>query len=131
MQAPNISEAEWTVMESLWDHAPQTASEVARSLQPSTGWAVNTVRTLLTRLVEKGALLSEENVEGVRVYSPAVARDALVRSESESFLNRVFRGAAQPLLLHFASRSNLSPDEIRQLKQLLDESLSKKPRRKS
>jgi BlaI family penicillinase repressor len=131
MEAPNISEAGWTVMEALWDHSPQTASEVARTLQPSTGWAVNTVRTLLTRLVEKGALLSEENVEGVRIYSPAVERDALVRSESESFLNRVFKGAAQPLLLHFASRSNLSPEEIRQLKQLLDESQCKKTRRKS
>jgi len=131
MNPPNISEAEWTVMEALWERSPQAASEVARTLQPSTGWAVNTVRTMLGRLVEKGALRSEENAEGVREFSPALDRDAVVRAESESFLNRVFRGSAQPLLVHFASRSKLSPDEIEQLKKLLDESVKKTPRRKS
>ncbi len=123
MDSPNISEAEWSVMEALWQRAPQTASEVAKSLQPSTGWAVNTVRTLLTRLVEKGALRSEENASGVRVFSPALARDAVVHAESRSFLDRVFKGAAQPLLVHFAKQSNLTPEEVRQLKKLLDESL--------
>jgi BlaI family penicillinase repressor len=131
MNAPSISEAEWTLMEALWEHAPQTASEVAKVLAPSTGWAVNTVRTMLSRLVEKGAILSGENEAGVREFSPAFERDAMVRAESESFLKRVFQGSAQPLLVHFASRSNLSPDEIEQLKQLLDESVKKNPHRKS
>lgn len=131
MNAPSISEAEWTLMEALWERAPQTASEVAKALQPSTGWAVNTVRTMLSRLVEKGAILSGENEAGVREFSPAFARDAMVRAESESFLKRVFQGAAQPLLVHFATRSNLSAEEIDQLKQLLDESVKKNPRRKS
>lgn len=128
---PGITEAEWTLMEALWERSPQTASEVAKSLQPSTGWAVNTVRTMLARLVEKGALVPGENEAGVRVFSPAWERDAMVLAESESFLKRVFQGAAQPLLVHFASRSNLSPTEIDQLKQLLDESVKKQPRRKS
>jgi len=131
MNAPSISEAEWTVMEALWERAPQTASEVAKVLAPSTGWAVNTVRTMLTRLVEKGAILSGGNEAGVREFFPVFERDAMVRAESESFLKRVFQGSAQPLLVHFASRSNLSPDEIEQLKQLLDESVKKNPRRKS
>lgn len=131
MNAPSISDAEWTLMEALWEQAPQTASDVAKVLAPSTGWAVNTVRTMLTRLVEKGAVVAGENEDGVREFSPAFERDAMVRAESESFLKRVFQGSAQPLLVHFASRSNLSPDEIEQLKQLLDESVKKNPRRKS
>lgn len=131
MSVPNISEAEWTVMEVLWERSPQTASEVARTLKPSTRWAVNTVRTLLSRLVEKGALRSEENASGVREFSAALERATMVRAESESFLRRVFQGAAQPLLVHFATRSSLSAEEIDQLKQLLDESVKKKPRRKS
>ena len=49
---PKISEAEWTVMEALWKRSPQTASEVSKSLRRPTGWALNTVRTLLTRLLE-------------------------------------------------------------------------------
>jgi BlaI family penicillinase repressor len=124
MNAPTISEAEWTVMEALWERAPQTASEVAKTLQPSTGWAVNTVRTMLTRLVEKGALRSGDNAAGVREFSPALERALVVESVGRSFLDRVFKGAAQPLLVHFASQSKLTPDEVRELKKLLDDSLN-------
>jgi BlaI family penicillinase repressor len=126
MERPNISEAEWTVMEALWEHSPQTASAVAKSIRPSTGWAVNTVRTMLGRLVEKGVVVFSENRDGVREFSPAVKREDVVRFESETFLNRVFRGAAQPLLVHFASHSKLTSEEIGQLKQLLDDALEKR-----
>ena len=76
MQPPDISESEWVVMEALWQGAPQTASEITKSLRPTTNWAENTVRTLLTRLVEKGALKKDENASGTRVFSPAVQREA-------------------------------------------------------
>ncbi len=110
-------------MESLWDNHPQTASEVAAALKPKTGWALNTVRTLLTRLVDKGALRADKNESGLRVFSPSLDRDEMVRAESQTFMDRVFKGAAQPLMAHFASQSKLSPDEVAQLKRLLDESL--------
>jgi BlaI family penicillinase repressor len=110
-------------MEHLWRNAPQTASELARALRAATGWADNTVRTLLARLVEKGALRASENAAGVRQFSPALTREAFVKAESASFLQRVFHGAAQPLLVHFASQSKLTPEEVKELKRLLDESL--------
>ncbi len=123
MNAPDISESEWTVMEALWKRSPQTASEVAKTLRRSTGWALNTVRTLLTRLLEKGALRAAENVAGVREFAPAVERETCVRAESEDFLQRVFRGAAKPLLVHFATHSKLTADEVRELKRMFDQSL--------
>ena len=125
MNAPDISESEWTVMEALWKKSPQTASEVARALQKRTGWAQNTVRTLLTRLLEKGALHAADNASGIREFTPAVKRDACVRVESESFLQRVFHGAAKPLLIHFASNAKLTPEEVRELKRLFDQNLKK------
>lgn len=121
---PDISESEWSVMEVLWDSAPQTASEVTKSLRPTMNWAENTVRTLLTRLVEKGALKTGENASGTRTFSPAVKREACVRAESQSFLDRVFGGAAKPLLVHFAQNSKLNPEEIKELKKLLDQQLN-------
>ena len=127
MPLPDISEAEWTVMEALWERAPQTASEVAKRLRKATGWAENTVRTLLTRLAEKGALRVEENAAGVRQFSPAVEREACVRAESDSFLQRVFRGAGKGLLVHFATQTRLTPEEVRELKRLLDRSLKDNP----
>ena len=125
MNAPDISDSEWTVMEALWKKSPQTASAVARALHKRTEWAPNTVRTLLTRLLEKGALHAEDNPSGIREYSPAVERDACVRVESESFLQRVFQGAAKPLLIHFASNAKLTPEEVRELKRLFDQKLKK------
>lgn len=122
--APDISDSEWAIMEALWESSPQTASEVTKTLRASMNWAENTVRTLLTRLVEKGALKTAENASGTRTFIPAVKREACVRAESQSFLDRVFGGAAKPLLVHFAQNSKLSPDEIEELKKLLDQQLN-------
>jgi BlaI family penicillinase repressor len=107
------------------EKSPQTASKVARALHKRTGWAQNTVRTLLTRLLEKGALRAADNASGIREFTPAVERDACVRVESESFLQRVFHGAAKPLLIHFASNAKLTPEEVRELKRLFDQNLKK------
>jgi BlaI family transcriptional regulator, penicillinase repressor len=125
--APDISDSEWTIMEALWDSSPQTASEVTKALRASTNWAENTVRTLLTRLVEKGALKIGENVSGTRNFVPAVRRETCVRAESQTFLDRVFGGAAKPLLIHFAQNTKLTADEIRELKALLDQQLPPSP----
>ncbi len=124
MDSPAITEAEWTVMEVLWERAPQTASEVARRLRKNTGWAENTVRTLLARLLEKSAVQVMDG-PGPRQFSPAVAREVCVRAESDSFLQRVFQGAAKPLLIHFASIAKLTPEEVRELKRMLDRSQKK------
>jgi len=126
MDAPKISESEWAVMEVLWDHSPRTASEIAKSLRKKTSWAENTVRTLLTRLVEKRALEVQDQAGSAKLYSPAVKREACVRAESESFLDRIFQGASKPLLVHFARNARLNPDEVRELKRILDQSTEKK-----
>ena len=122
---PTISESEWIIMDALWESSPQTASEVARHLRPTTQWADNTVRTLLTRLVEKGALATDENASRTRTFTPAIKREACVRAESKSFLDRVFGGAAKPLLVHFAQNAKLTPAEVRELKKLLDQQLDR------
>jgi BlaI family transcriptional regulator, penicillinase repressor len=124
---PDISESEWIIMEALWKRSPQTASEVAKAVRRSTGWALNTVRTLLSRLVEKGALEANDNSSGVREFAPSIARETCVKAESESFLQRVFHGAAKPLLIHFAANSRLTPAEVRALKRLFDKSLKSQP----
>ena len=114
-------------MEVLWNSSPQSASEVAKALKKDTGWAENTVRTLLTRLVEKGALKIADEAGSPKLYAPAVKREASVKAESESFLERIFQGAAKPLLVHFAKNARLTPDEVRELKRILDQSTGKNP----
>lgn len=126
MPTPDITTSEWTVMEALWKHSPQTALQVSKSVTAETGWAVNTVRTLLARLLEKGAVKSKKNSSGVAEFSPMVAREACVTTESETFLKRVFRGATDSLLLHFVKTDRLKPEEIDALKREVDRAVAKR-----
>ena len=116
---PRISEAEWQVMDVLWQRSPQTANEVVEALAEAVEWEPATIKTMLNRLVKKGAL--KFKTEGNRYfYAPALTRDACVRTEGRSFLDRVFGGAAGPLIAHFVEDANLSKDEITELRRLLD-----------
>ena len=113
-----ISPAEWEVLNVLWDHAPATAAEVFSALGEDREWHQKTVNTFLTRLVEKGVLRVKR--EGrTNVYAPRKSREQCVGAESASFLQRVFRGACGPMLLHFVEQADLSAEEIRELERLL------------
>ena len=115
---PQISEAEWVVMEVVWRKSPVTALEVVQQLATHKQWQDQTIRTMLRRLIRKKAL--KYRAEGkVFYYEPAVSREQCVRGESRSFLNRVFGGTAQPLLVQLVQETKLSPAEIAELKRIL------------
>jgi BlaI family penicillinase repressor len=119
-QLPRISDAEWEVMNVVWDDAPVGAADVVARLSATTDWSEPTIKTLLGRLVKKGALAYE--VDGRRyLYRPKVTRARCVRAESRSFVDRVLGGRRSRLLVHMVKETQLSPDEIDELRQLLDE----------
>jgi BlaI family penicillinase repressor len=118
MKAPKISSAEWEVMSVIWSNGPATATEVYATLPQRHGWKQKTVNTFLTRLVEKGALALQKD-EKPFVYSARVSREKCVQDEGEFFLQRVFKGAAGDLMLHFCAKANLTGEEIQELEQLL------------
>lgn len=114
-----ISDAEWEVMEALWAEAPLTSREVVERLAGVTDWSPKTIKTLLGRLVRKGALTFDE--QGNRyLYSPAVARKDAIRAEGRSFVERVFGGDAALALLHFARQADLPAEEIEELRRLIE-----------
>jgi BlaI family penicillinase repressor len=119
MTSIRISEAEWSVMILLWEQAPQTAAEICTCLATERGGSEKTIRTYINRLVEKGALRCETSGREYR-FSPAVSREACVREEGKSFLTRVFRGMTLPLLAHFIESSEMSKEEIAELKRLVE-----------
>jgi BlaI family penicillinase repressor len=96
-QTPKISEAEWEVMEVLWKQSPLTALEVVQELASHKEWKDQTIRTMLGRLVRKKALTFRADGK-IYFYRPLVTREHCVRVESRTFLDRVFGGAAKPLL---------------------------------
>jgi BlaI family penicillinase repressor len=115
---PRISQAEWIVMEVVWQRAPVTALEVVQQLAHHRQWQDQTIRTMLRRLVRKKALTYK--AEGnVYYYSPAIGREQCARAESQSFLGRVLGGAVQPLLVQLVQEAELTPEEIAELRRIL------------
>jgi BlaI family penicillinase repressor len=124
-QVPSIADSEWAVMSALWDGGPAAAGDVvARVAAAGHAWRPRTVKTLLQRLVKKGAVAVTVD-GGVHTYRPKVTRAACVRREGRSFLDRVFGGAAGPAVVHFLEQSDLPPAEIDRLRKLLEAELAK------
>jgi BlaI family transcriptional regulator, penicillinase repressor len=117
---PSISEAEWKIMKLLWAKSPQPAYDLIEVLSRTAGWHANTVKTMLSRLHRKRAL-AITHYKNLYLYEPLVTEAQCVEAESESFLQRFFGGAVQPLLVHFASREKLSADDLEELKRILKE----------
>jgi len=116
---PQISDAEWEVMKALWTSHDLTAGQIVDLVAAEQKWRPRTIKTLLARLVKKGAVAVE--ADGRRfVYRARVQRDAVIRRETKSFLSRVFDGAAAPAIVHFLDNAKLSPQEIQKLRDRLD-----------
>lgn len=116
-----ISDAESRVMEILW-HAPSplAAEQIVAALADTERWQAVTVKTLLNRLLNKGAIGAQK--DGRRfLYHAVLQRDAWLSSESESLLQRLFGGRIAPLVAHFGSRQKLSQADIHELRKLIDE----------
>lgn len=113
-----ISDAEYAVMEALWEQSPLTAQEVAERVGPARDWSANTVKTLLGRLLAKQAITHEE--DGRRyLYRPAVKREDYVDGESRRLIDRLFGGKLTPLVAHLAERDALTPKDIEEIEALL------------
>ncbi|ABF52082.1 BlaI/MecI/CopY family transcriptional regulator [Sphingopyxis alaskensis] len=116
--AERASESEMQVLSALWDEAPQTAADLTRRVGAANGWTQATVKTLLARLVQKGAVTAE--ADGRRyLYSPAIGRAEAVGEESQRFVDRLFGGRVSPLIAHLADREALSDADIAEIEALL------------
>lgn len=120
MPMPPITDAEWEVMNILWDQPNASAMDVSDALRDRKGWSPKTVKTLLARLVRKGVLKYRE--DGNRyVYTAAIPRQKYIKEESASFLERVFGGETTPALVHFVKSARMTQEEIDELRRILDE----------
>ena len=115
---PRISPAEWQVMKVVWAGSPLLAREVIARLAASRKWHGKTVRTLLARLVKKGAVGFHKQGRSY-LYRPLVKQADCVRAETQSLLDRVFDGALVPMIAHFLEGRKISESESRELSLLL------------
>ena len=114
----NISESEWKVLEVLWEKPGSLIGEIRTALADS-GWSYSTIKTLVLRLTQKGALYTKESPHG-KMYDPAVDEDKSRRDETKHFLDRIYNGSVRMLFSNLVKDSKLSDKEAEELMELID-----------
>ena len=112
--AIQITEAEWKIIECLWDDAPQTMGEITATLEPATGWTRQTVITLLKRMTDKGAVSMDDSGRAKK-YTPLITREEASAEETHKLLNHVFRGKASLLVNQLVDNGHLSAEDLQEI----------------
>lgn len=116
----SLTEAEWTVMECLWEQSPRTGREAVAWLDEKIGWSRSTTLTLLRRLEEKGAVAGD--TEGtVKTFRPLIDREDAAHQETENLLDRAYKGSLSLLVSAFTRKQSLPRKEIDELYAILRE----------
>jgi predicted transcriptional regulator len=114
-----ISDAESVVMQALWRSSPLSAEEVFAAVAGEQDWQEPTVKTLLNRLLKKGAISAER--DGRRfLYSPVLDRATWLGQQSDGLLDRLFGGRVGPMVAHFSERGRLTKKDLAELRKLLE-----------
>lgn len=114
-----ISQAEWQVMQVLWRGESLPLKDVIEQVSPLTGWNGNTIRTLLVRLVEKGAVAAEKQGRNYR-YSAMARQEDCVREETRNFLRRIFDGSPTRLFAALTGSGELTEKDLREIRAMID-----------
>lgn len=115
-----ISDAESVVMDVLWQRSPRTSEDVVAELAEARDWQEPTIKTLLNRLLKKGAVRAEKDGRRYR-YHAVLRREDWLASQSRGLLDRLFDGRLAPMVAHLSRERALSPDDIAELRRLLEE----------
>ena len=113
-----LTEAEWTIINAVWENEPCTAPVLQEKLFKKTEWAYSTVRTLMDRMAAKG-LLAAEKVKNITLYRSTVTRAQAQRGELLYALKHAFNGALTPLVQCLLDTNDVTPDELQRIKQLI------------
>lgn len=115
-----ISDAEHAIMEVLWDKNPVSATDVCDAICDERDWSIATVKTLLSRLVQKEAVGTEPDGRKF-LYRPLIERSDYVGGESRRLVDRLFGGRAAPLFAQLAENEALTDDDLAEIEALLRE----------
>ena len=114
-----ITEAEWKVMDALWQKSPASARDVLEMVHDETDWAYGTVKTLLNRLVKKGVVTMRRRAN-TNLYEAAISLPEARRLEVRGLLDRAFGGAIGPLMNFLFDEKELSTGDAELLRRRLD-----------
>ena len=120
MESIHLTEAEWSVMECLWEKSPRTGREVTQYLEKTAGWSRSTTLTLLSRLEAKGAVCADSD-GGKKAFRAVLRREDAALQETEGFLSRVYHGSVSMMVSALTKKQTLPREEIDKLYAMLKE----------
>ena len=119
MEKHHVTANEWKIMELLWQ-GPETLMEMVTRLGKSMNWSKSTVTTMIRRMTEK-ELITYHTEGRTKVFRAAVSREDVVAQETNSLLERAYRGSIGMMLSAMVSHKNLSKADIDELYAILKE----------
>lgn len=120
-----LQPSEWIIMDKLWESSPKTIMQLYHELKEEPGWSKSTVNTLLRRMVQKEIIFYEEGAKAKQYY-PKVNRDDAAITETESLLERVYKGSVSMMLNTLIRNNNLTNDDIDELYAILEKASTEK-----
>lgn len=114
----SLTDAEWSVMECLWEKSPRTGRETVDWLNKRMGWTRSTSLTLLRRLEEKGAVVGDTQ-NGLKAFRPLITKEDVAVQETENLLDRAYKGSLSLLVSSLAKKQTLPQEEIDELYAIL------------
>lgn len=115
-----ITEAELEIMKVLWKSKEATSLQIIDEVSKITAWNKNTIKTLISRLVEKQAISVEKNKGNLYLYTPNISIDQYKIEENKNFLKKLYNGSINDMLLTFAKSNELTKKDLEELMKLID-----------
>lgn len=116
-KSEKISDAEWLIMEVVWNYAPMPSSEIVKRLGETSEWNAKTIHTLLSRLVKKEIVGVEKGK--INMYFPLIAAEATKNEIAENFIQKIYNGSLELFMTNFVKNRALSKEELEKLKSIL------------
>ena len=119
MNLPQISDAEFEVMNVIWKYAPINTNDIVDRLSKDKDWSPKTIQTMLFRLEKKG-VITHEKESRIFVYAPIIKKEAYIEPAGKTFVNRFFDGALNQMVISFLDENELTTEDINDLQAILD-----------
>lgn len=117
----NITDAELEIMKELWENKKLSLNGLTEKLNEKEPKNKNTIKTLLYRLIEKGAVKSINKNQKENEFKANISKEKYLKKENQSFLNKLYNGNTSNMLLNFVENKEISKEELKKLIEMIED----------
>lgn len=115
-----ISNSELEVIKILWERGESTSPEIIEALSKNTDWGKTTIKTLISRLVSKGAIKQSKKAGELYTYKAVITEKEYKKSETDDFVTKLYKGSVKNMLLNFVEEKQISKEDLEKLLEIIE-----------